>query len=165
MMEAVTGADQVLDQLDSFRRGVGSIARQAVGKAAQSAAGSIRNRISHAGVRSTIGYRMLNTRGEVSEAKIGAAVGKSTATTVKNRGGRSGVGIDASNVHWWFLGTADRYTGTRRSRSGRKDTGKRKRFTGRMPPQERPISVLFDRNGTVQVLRTWIDVGVKAELT
>jgi hypothetical protein len=51
--------------------------------------------------------------------------------------------------------------GTKRSRTGRKDTGKRKRFTGKMPPQDRPISVLFNANGTVRVLETWVAVGIR----
>lgn len=157
----VTGVEDLSSQFESLRRGAARITRRAVAKAADSAAGGIRSRISNPSVRGTIGARLSKSRGEVAEAKIGAGVGKRAATSVQNRTGRPGVGIDARNVHWWFLGTKDRYTGTRRSRTGRKDTGKRKRFTGKMPPQDRPISVLFNANGTVRVLRTWVDVGIQ----
>lgn len=160
-MITVTGTEELYRQLDGLRRGAGRIARRAVAKAAQSSASGIRSRISNPSVRRTIGARLAKTNGEFAEAKIGASVGKRAATSVQNRTGRPGVGIDARNVHWWFLGTKDRYTGTKRSRTGRKDTGKRKRFTGKMPAQERPISVLFNANGTVRVLRTWIDVGIQ----
>ncbi len=163
-MTFVTGTEELSRQFESLRRGAGRIARRAVAMSAQTSANSIRSRISNPSVRRTIGSRLQKTSGEVAEAKIGAGVGKRAATSVQNRTGRPGVGIDARNVHWWFLGTKDRYTGTKRSRTGRKDTGKRKRFTGKMPPQERPISVLFNANGTVRVLRTWIDVGIKEEI-
>jgi hypothetical protein len=157
----VTGTEDLSRQFESLRRGAGRIARRAVARAAESAADGIRSRISNPSVRGTIGARLSKSRGEVAEAKIGAGVGKRAATSVQNRTGRPGVGISARNVHWWFLGTKDRYTGTKRSRTGRKDTGKRKRFTGKMPPQDRPISVLFNANGTVRVLETWVAVGIK----
>lgn len=164
-MVTVTGTDELHRQFERLRRGASRIVRRAVSKSAQSSASGIRSRIANPSVRATIGSRLAKTHGDsVAEAKIGASVGKRAATSVQNRTGRPGVGIDARNVHWWFLGTKDRYTGTRRSRTGRKDTGKRKRFTGKMPAQERPISVLFNTNGTVRVLSTWIDVGIKEEL-
>ncbi len=116
----VTGVEDLSSQFESLRRGAARITRRAVAKAADSAAGGIRSRISNPSVRGTIGARLSKSRGEVAEAKIGAGVGKRAATSVQNRTGRPGVGIDARNVHWWFLGTKDRYTGTRRSRTGRK---------------------------------------------
>jgi hypothetical protein len=161
----VTGAEELSRQFAALHRGAGRIARRAVARASESAADRIRSRIANPSVRGTIGARLVKSRGEVAEAKIGAAVGKRAATSTQNRTGRPGVGIDGRNVHWWFLGTKARYTGTKRSRTGRRDTGKRKRFTGKMPAQDRPISVLFNANGTVNVLRTWIDVGIKEELT
>ena len=161
----VTGADELSRQFEVLRRGAGRITRRALAKASKSAAGGIRSRIANPSVRGTIGARLTRTRGDVAEAKIGAAVGKRAAVSAQNRTGRPGVGIDGRNVHWWFLGTKARHTGTRRSRTGRKDTGSRKRFTGKMPAQDRPISVLFNANGTVRVLRTWIDVGIKEEIS
>jgi hypothetical protein len=161
----VTGADELFQTLDSLQRRTGRIVARAVGKTASQSARSIRGRITNRNVAATIGSRLTKTSGDSVDAKIGAGVAKRVATSTKNRSGRSGVGIDARNVHWWFLGTANRYTGTKRSATGRKDTGSRKRFTGKMPAQERPISVLFNQNGTVRVLRTWLDVGIKKELT
>ena len=163
----VTGAEELSRQFAALHRGAGRIARRAVARASESAADRIRSRIANPSVRGTIGARLVKSRGEVAEAKIGAAVGKRAATSTQNRTGRPGVGIDGRNVHWWFLGTKARYTKavarsqTGHNRTGRRDTGKRKRFTGKMPAQDRPISVLFNANGTVNVLRTWIDVGIQ----
>jgi hypothetical protein len=161
----VTGAEEISSQFERLSRGVPRIARRALAKAAHSSARGVRSRIMNPSVRATIGARLTKTTADSAEAKLGAGVAQRAATSAKNRTGRPGVGIDARNVHWWFLGTKERYTGTKRSRTGRKDTGKRKRFTGKMSPQERPISVLFNANGTVRVLRTWIDVGIKEEIT
>lgn len=70
-------------------------------------------------------------------AKAGLGVGKGAKNT-KKRAGKKGVGISKQNIHWFVLGTEDRYTGTRSwrtSKGGRrsKPTGKARRFTGRMP--------------------------------
>jgi hypothetical protein len=147
----VTGADELLGQLTSLRRGVRRIASGAVGAAAQSAVQQVRQSIKHNGVRNAIGWSYSSAAAEVASAKLGVAVGRGSKYRTQSRR-RGGVGIDGRNAHWLILGTADRYTGTKRSRTGRKDTGKRKRFTGKMPPQERPIPSLLNAAGARRVL-------------
>jgi hypothetical protein len=78
---------------------------------------------------------------DLQRAKVGAAVGKASKVAGNpRRAGRPGVGMDARNIHWFILGTAQRSTGTTRIRSKlglgqRKLTGGVVRNTGIMPPQ------------------------------
>ena len=73
---------------------------------------------------------------------------------------RPGVGIDKANVHWWFLGTDMRTTGTKTRRRRSKTllggskvtrysvpTGKPMANRGRMPKQGKPIMVTLASNG------------------
>lgn len=155
-------------------------------KAAQRGAKHIKASIpgKYKSVRKAIGWRSLKRKDNNGEpgVKIGAAVGKAAskaAKTSKDRKGRSGVGIDARNVHWWFLGTDKRYTGTKRKRIGgrrgrggwkgvavRSRTGKAVAYRGAMPPQARPVSVMLrEVEGELQkIIRTWTWVGVKKEV-
>lgn len=56
------------------------------------------------------------------------------------RTGHRGVGITANNLHWFALGTRDRYTGAMTRRRGNavstKKTGHRRRFTGRIKKEK-----------------------------
>jgi hypothetical protein len=150
-MAVIEGSDELIRRFDRLRRGVGRLARGAVGKAAESAARQIQFGLGSESVRKTIGWRATQDARFVAAAKLGVAVGRGSKA-IRRVTSRGGVGIDSRNVHWMILGTADRYTGTKRSRLGRQDTGKRKRFTGRMPPQERPIPEIFDASGAKRVL-------------
>ena len=102
------------------------------------------------------------------------------ATSVKNRKSskRPGVGIDGNNVHWWFLGTNTRTTGTktktvggRRGRNGWKgvkkrfDTGAPKRNRGKMPPQARPVMVIMaSASGEIrEAIRVHMKQGIAIE--
>ena len=102
------------------------------------------------------------------------------ATSVKNRKSskRPGVGIDGNNVHWWFLGTDTRTTGTktktvggRRGRNGWKgvkkrfDTGAPKRNRGKMPPQARPVMVIMaSASGEIrEAIRVHMKQGIAIE--
>lgn len=75
-----------------------------------------------------------------ASAKAGTGVGKSQKLALKigSRGRRKGVGVSARNLHWFALGTQDRYTGSVRNRSkgagkyARKPTGNKRHFTGRL---------------------------------
>jgi len=166
----VTGDKELLREMERMRKAVRSKTRSATRKAASYGSKSVKAKISNPSVRKAVGWRLLkaNESGGEITAKIGAAVGKKKkrATSTKSRAGRGGVGIDHRNVHWWFLGTAERFTGTTRvggHRTGntkRKFTGKTVRRTGRMPAQDRPISVLIDNAGTAQVLRTYLSQNV-----
>ena len=165
----VTGDKELDRQLRDKKRGVRKTVVKATRKAASQATKEIKSKISTRSVKKAIGWRLVRKpkSAEEIDAKIGAAVGKKSkrATSVKERGGRPGVGIDRRNVHWWFLGTAERSTGSKRSgghRGGnrrRVATGGRIRRTGKMPPQDRPISVLFNQGGALTVLRTFVDLG------
>jgi len=138
------------------------------------------------GVRKAIKWRQkkLKYNRGFPSIKIGAGVGKQKATkdatTQKNnREGRPGVGFDARNIHWWFLGTEQRTTGTKRKRTGgrrgkggwrgrevRVDTGNPKQDRGRMPAQSRPIMVILaSASGEItSIIRRWIANGIKQEL-
>ena len=86
-----------------------------------------------------------NSFSGVVEAKVGAGVGRKINAVLKRRGKRrGGVGMSARNIHWYILGTADRWTGRQSKhhyRRGKKyavssmSTGKKRAFRGRMPAQ------------------------------
>jgi len=162
------------------RKALAELAKTSVKKIKATIPGRVR------GIRKAIKWRHKKARYSKygPEVKVGAGVGKQKqtageATTTKNRKGRPGVGFDARNIHWWFLGTDKRYTGTKRVRRGGKkgrggwrgseqrvDTGKPKKYRGRMPPQGKPIIVtLTGASGELLgIVRKWIDVGIKQEL-
>lgn len=91
-------------------------------------------------------------------AKAGAGVGMKIAKIRKmdkknseRRGNNPGVGISARNIMWFILGTAQRFTGSKRVRSDktgntRKATGGAVHSTGRMPSQMNPIQEGFQRS-------------------
>jgi hypothetical protein len=111
-------------------------------------------------IRKAIGWRSLALRRNkgMPGVKVGAGVGQNKAAKgranivrfARSRGKRLGVGIDSRNIHWWFLGTAKRTTGTRRrGRSGiRVDTGKPKMNRGVMPSQMSPVIYYARREKT-----------------
>lgn len=73
-------------------------------------------------------------------AKAGIGVGNSQkyAPPVTRKRNRRGVGVSARNLHWFAIGTMDRYTGSVRVRGkgapkgARKATGGQRRYTGRL---------------------------------
>jgi hypothetical protein len=80
-------------------------------------------------------------------AKVGVHVGKGRdAQPAKKRtpstGG--GVGIGARNVHWWILGTTERFRGRKR-RSDVPRLGQSLVSTGRMPAQQAGLASLAFR--------------------
>ena len=91
------------------------------------------------------------------------------ATSVKNRKAskRPGVGIDGNNINWWFLGTKQRFTGTKKvGRSGKRvDTGKPKHNRGSMPEMGKPIMVtLASASGEIrEVIRVHMKKGIAIE--
>lgn len=179
-----------------FQRNVGrlqealpkKIARKALAEVGRLGVKKIKGEIPgrYRGIRKAIKWRQKKlkyNKGQPS-IKIGAGVGKAKvqgeATTQKNnREGRAGVGFDARNIHWWFLGTKQRTTGTKRKRIGGKrgrggwrgkevrvDTGNPKRNRGRMPAQERPILVILAsaKGEITSIVRRYISQGIKQEL-
>lgn len=184
MATAVMGVPELDRVFRELKKSVGNrIAGPAIRRAASFGAKKVKAAIPsrYKGVRKATGWRSMKTKynGGFVGAKVGAGVGKKKATTTsKDRTGRKGVGFDARNIHWWFMGTAERETGTKRKRVGGKRgrggwkgtqtriaTGGIRRRTGRMPPQTNPVQVILRANasGINEILRTWIDVGIKKE--
>jgi len=64
--------------------------------------------------RKTIGKRFARAyKSTLREAKVGFSVGKKQKTLKKTGGGASrGVGASARNIHWFVLGTDDRFLKT-----------------------------------------------------
>jgi len=170
--------------LEKLRKEIpNKVARKALAKVGKQSVSIIKATIpgQYKSVRKAIGFRQLKLSANAGQPgiKIGAGVGRQRkATTTKNRQNRPGVGIDGRNVHWWFLGTDERFTGTKRIRVGgrrgrggirgvqrRVDTGKMKASRGRMDAQGIPISVVLRAaSGQIeQTLRTWVGVGLKEE--
>jgi hypothetical protein len=146
-----TGADALAKRLDEFgpqvarkilrpalRSGVAVLAR------AQRAAAP-KGQID---VKKAIGWGVSkrSTRTRMT-AKAGGGVGnaaRNAKLTGRKKGRRGGVGISARNIHWYTLGTADRYTGSKSwsiKKGGQKvgtrskATGGRKMFRGQMRPE------------------------------
>lgn len=186
MTAVVTGVRELDMLFNSLSKGMANrVARPALTKAGRLSVKIIKSTIpsTQKSIRKAIGSRSIKTKYNAGFAgvKVGAGVGvrKKAKTTVKRREGRKGVGFDASNIHWWFLGTDERMTGTKRKRVGGKrgrggrrgtqirvDTGKPKKRTGKMEPQSEPISVILSRrkNEVNNVIRTWVGVGIKKEV-
>lgn len=150
------------------------IARPALSKAATVAVRKIKASIPgrYKDVRKAIGKKSLKTKatGGIASVKVGAAVGKKQESQ-KSRTGRKGVGIGARNVHWWFLGTEDRWTGVkRRRRKGASPTfdatGNKVKYTGSMPAQSPGVdSILSASSGELaQVMRNTIQQRLMKEV-
>ncbi len=91
-----------------------------------------------AALHTTVGRRGLRV-GRSYVGKVGFGVGRGYAARSKRSNGRSGVGVSGNNVHWFILGTQDRFTGKRSWRvkgGGRRtrETGKPVRYSGRIQP-------------------------------
>ena len=157
-MSVVTG-DKKLDKLlrtmrvTAARRATNLGMKKAVQQLAKDIKSTIPSR--YKGVRKAVGWRSMKVEeAPGGGAKVGAAVGKKLKKiTQTDRTGRKGVGIDARNIHWWFMGT-----GQRKTKTGRR--------TGSMPPQGEPISVLASQKNsqTMGILRTWVWTGIKKEI-
>lgn len=103
-------------------------------------------------MKKTVGKRLViaNSRALAVQAKAGLGVGQKTArakakaaaaSAQRSAGNSKGVGISANNVHWFALGTADRYQGVRDA--DKADTTKRAstktmtpKFVGRIKPTD-----------------------------
>jgi hypothetical protein len=112
---------------------------------------SVANSMNMAGDKG-IGTRTSKARiSTITAAKVGVSVGgafkkagaiAATVTPeVRKAAKRKGVGISARNLHWFALGTADRWTGVVRVRQrgktvGHTLNGKRIRFTGKISVQK-----------------------------
>jgi len=95
-------------------------------------------------IKRLIGLRLLKRAvGDQIAGKVGVGVGKKQkGRKPKDRTGKAGVGVAPENVHWFILGTIERYAGLRNNRerktgkfTGHRPTGKKVAFRGKMPSQ------------------------------
>lgn len=137
-----------IDELDAklkylHTQAANKIARAVVRVGLKMAANDIRRRIKPTIAPRTadrgIGISVKRKAGSGVVGKTGVAVGDASkrAIVATNRGRRKGVGVSARNLHWFALGTQDRYTGSVRIRNKaglgkRKSTGNARRYTGRI---------------------------------
>lgn len=145
----ITGVHELDDSLSYLRdKSAKRIGKSCVGTMATVTAKAIRayvpasiarsvNMASDKGIGSrTSRAKMSTIQAAKAGVSVGAAYKNSQRFSVSNRGGRPGVGISARNEHWFALGTADRWTGSKRNRSKygprRILTGSRAHFTGRI---------------------------------
>lgn len=98
-------------------------------------------------VRAAIGHSVKKDKRGITQAKFGAAVGKSRRKKPPKRSTSGGVGIGRANLHWWIQGTT-----TRRHKSGRN--------TGKMP--ENQIIRQTVRSGKTQIMNAIIEGATKA---
>lgn len=145
-MITTTGFDDLEDKLKMLSGAeVRRATREAMRAATRVVATAIKSNIpaKHKEVRKAIGSRVFTDGGQI-HGKAGGAVGqkfeRQDKAAKKGRGNKPGVGISANNIHWYLMGTADRYTGEQTIRNrrtgqvtGKRKTGKARRFTGRMP--------------------------------
>lgn len=106
------------------------------------------------------------TVGEWAQAQEGGALGKMGAGVGRDkvtarRSTTKGVGISAANVHWWVLGTKDRFNGVRNRRNGQRPiAGRTKRFTGRMPAH--PLTKPAVMSGQDRIHKAMVDAAIAA---
>ena len=82
-----------------------------------------------------VGQRVTISRGVITRAKVGFNVGKRGKDQWRRkRSGPGGIGIGGQNVHWWIMGTGDRYRGGRSRKRITKGTAAQ--YTGRMPAMQ-----------------------------
>lgn len=82
-----------------------------------------------------VGQRVTISRGVITRAKVGFNVGKRGKDQWRRkRSGPGGIGIGGQNVHWWIMGTGDRYRGGRSRKRVTKGTASQ--YTGRMPAMQ-----------------------------
>lgn len=153
MSERIVTGDKALDRrLKRFaRKPANRIARAGLNKGARLAAKQIKQKVPSRlkSVRAAIGSSVKKSKHGVTQAKAGAAVGKSRRKKSPKRTTGFGEGISRQNVHWWVLGTEERQ---------REDTGQN---TGKMPEQpvvregfkSGPVMTAIKEGSTKQIKR------------
>lgn len=187
LIGAYGGAGRPVDGLEDIQKALGKlklsmanrVARPGVNAAASMGAKIVKSKIPGRlkSVRKAIGWRSLKTKynGGVVGSKIGGGVGKRRNKVSTTRKNKRGVGIDEKNVHWWFLGTAERSTGKRSVRrkiggksvtTGFRSTGNKVRRTGRMPAAKEGVAqMLAMRTGDlIQIMRKKIAIALVKEI-
>ena len=125
--------------------------------------------------RKAIGFRFSKGKGAHSGktfAKAGVGVGlKKSKKAGKSRTGRPGVGVGASNLHWFIMGTEERSTGSKRVGAHRRGvvnrrvlTGKTVRRTGRLKKEEIvKMAVSQSKTAAEQAIENNIMAGINRE--
>lgn len=156
-MSAVLGFEDLDRVFRELSKGMANrIARPELAKAGRLAVKKVKASIPsrYKEIKKAIKSRSIKTKynGGFAGNKVGAGVSRKKETDKKNRDGRKGVGIGARNVHWWFVGTAERRT----------KAGKR---TGRMPKQAIGVSTVIAaaRSEIAALLKTNIETGIEKE--
>lgn len=106
----VTGSRELDKRLDQVGNTIANKAMSSGIRAGMSALRkAIQANVTNPRVRKVVAsrFKRKNKRHE-TQAKVGAGVGKHKAAPGSR--GRPGVGISKQNAHWYFLGTAPRYT-------------------------------------------------------
>lgn len=137
----VTGLPEIdaklryLHDVDANKIAIG-VCRAGINRAAANIRRHIPRKIRPRSPDKGIGTSVKRKRdGATAKAGVGVGASQRKALNVVNRGKRKGVGVSARNLHWFALGTADRWTGSKRDRSklgkGRRiSTGKARRYVG-----------------------------------
>lgn len=143
MSSALKGLDEMISTLNTVKdRGQKRVIRAGVNGALTPLVRAMRAAVNASPAskevkrqaRKTLGKGLRKTKG-THQGKAGFAVGKQSKA--KKEAAGKGVGISSTNIHWFVLGTTDRYTGTRtwKTRHGQarsRTTGNARRFTGRI---------------------------------
>jgi hypothetical protein len=152
-MFGLSGDRELKKQMEKLSKAVNNrISKKALGVGTKIVAKAIKKQIpnSQKSARKAIGASVQRPKKGAWKgwtfAKAGAGVGmkkekrqrKSAEAKFNRKSKRKGVGIGVSNIMWLLEGTDKRYTGTKRvgahKRGNKKrvDTGKPKKYTGRM---------------------------------
>lgn len=153
MASVVTGAKELDRKLAKLKRSVqNKVQRQAVLAGLRIITKAIKAEVPSTWKegRKAIGFSFVRGKKQnigqtFAKAGVGAGMKKKArekrASNAKQRGKKKGIGIGVSNLHWFILGTQERFTGSKRVGAHRKgvvsrrvSTGKQRRRTGRMKP-------------------------------
>jgi hypothetical protein len=129
--------DQVLQEL--YREANKSLVRPAIQKALRVLAKGIKSEVPphYKEAKKLIGQRMQRAAERKKfgvGGKAGFGVGrrkKFKAIAKKDRSGRKGVGLAIENIHWYVLGTKERFI----KKGGKNGFPRKGQSTGKMPPQ------------------------------
>ncbi len=118
-MMTLTGEKELDKLLSSLgKSGIKKVARSAVSKALRILAKGMKNKVppKYKELKRAIGQRFNKDKGGRNRGNVSAKAGLGVGMTSKrkkkfkrkDRGGRSGLGIQPENAHWFVLGTSSR---------------------------------------------------------
>jgi len=138
----ITGIDNVIRAFDGLsdkahKKILKTALRAAMRPIAKQMKKDLSNKVKTA--RKGVGMTVKTKQNKTLVAKVGFGVGKKKAdmekiVNKKRTENSPGVGIGPTNVHWWIMGTDDRFTGKRRGGGAR--AGAVVRATGSTKPMQ-----------------------------